>query len=80
MRDAYFEPVKGHRAADVLKTLGRYVACARPLLLETHRSSFTSLNPRAEEAFAELDGTIDQMLGKYPGLRFVSTESWAGSS
>lgn len=74
VRDAYFEPFRGHRAADVLDTLRRYAACARPLLLETHRSNFTALNPRAEEAFVELDDAVAQLLALYPYLRFLSTE------
>ena len=29
-------------------TLAHYAACGRPLLLETHRSNFTTLNPGAK--------------------------------
>jgi hypothetical protein len=74
VRDAYFEPVKGHRASDALDALQRYAACARPLLLETHRSNFTALNPSANEACAELGEAVAQMLDQYPGLRFLSAE------
>lgn len=73
VRDAYFEPVKGHRGASVPAMLERYVRCARPLLLETHRSNFVSLNPHAEQAFVELEQAIRQTLARFPTLRFVSS-------
>lgn len=73
VRDAYFEPVKGHRGADVAELLTSYTACGRPLLLETHRSNFTVLNPRAEQAFAELEQALQLALVRFPTLRFLST-------
>lgn len=74
VRDAYFEPAKGHRGADVPVVLARYAACGRPLLLETHRSNFTALNPAAEQAYGELDQAIQMALARFPALRFLSTE------
>lgn len=74
VRDAYFEPARGHRAQDAVPLLRQYVECARPLLFETHRFNFTSLNPAAEQAFAELDALIAALRGLHPQLRFLSTE------
>lgn len=74
VRDAYFEPVKGHLARDTAPMLQNYIDCARPLLFETHRCNFTALNPAAEQAFAELDALIAALLEQCPGVRFLSTE------
>jgi hypothetical protein len=74
VRDAYFEPARGHRAQDALPLLRQYVDCARPLLFETHRFNFTSLNPAAEQAFAELDALLAGLQEQHPKLRFLSTE------
>lgn len=73
VRDAYFEPVKGHRGAEVPAVLACYASCGRPLLLETHRSNFTALNPAAEQAYIELDQVIRLALARFPSLRFLST-------
>ncbi|MBK8992637.1 MAG: hypothetical protein IPM40_13545 [Gammaproteobacteria bacterium] len=51
VRDAYFEPARGHRARETASLLQHYIDCARPLLFETHRFNFTALNPAAEQAF-----------------------------
>jgi len=74
VRDAYFEPAKGHTAADALALLPRYSDCGRPLLFETHRSNFTTLNPAAEQAFAALDELLAELLRVQPRLRFLSTQ------
>lgn len=74
VRDAYFEPAKGHLARDTAPMLQNYIDCARPLLFETHRCNFTSLNPAAEQAFVELDALITALLEQCPGVRFLSTE------
>ena len=74
VRDAYFEPVKGHRAEDALKIVGGYVDCARPLLFETHRFNFVSLNSKAEQSFDELDCLVREIVQKYPEVRFISSE------
>jgi len=73
VRDAYFEPARGHRAADAAAALGRYADCGRPLLFETHRANFTALNPAAGQAFGELDELLATLARQNPRLRFVST-------
>lgn len=73
VRDAYFEPAKGHCGSSVPDVLARYEVCGRPLLLETHRSNFTALNPAAEQAFVELEQAIRLALARFPTLRFLST-------
>jgi hypothetical protein len=73
VRDAYFEPQKGHRGENVPDTLARYAALGRPLLLETHRSNFTALNLAVEQAFVELEQAIRLALARFPTLHFLST-------
>lgn len=75
VRDVHFEPIKGHRAATVVTALERHSYCFRPLLLETHRRNFTSLNPGVEEAFAAMDEAVSEMQKRFPQLRFLSTEA-----
>lgn len=77
VRDAYFEPIKEHRAADAAATLARYAECARPLLLETHRNNFTRLNPQRDAAFEALDEGLGSMLRLFPATRFLTTEELA---
>ena len=74
VRDVYFEPARGHRSGRVVQFLDEYRACGRPLLLETHRSNFTALNPSADAAFAELGRALDEVLARCPEIRFMSTE------
>lgn len=74
VRDAYFEPARGHRVQDAVALLRQYAECARPLLFETHRFNFTSLNPTAERAFAEFNALLATLLERFPRLRFLSTE------
>ena len=74
VRDAYFEPARGHLASATAPMLQNYIDCARPLLFETHRCNFTALNPAAEQAFAELDALIAALLDRCPGVYFLSTE------
>ncbi len=74
VRDAYFEPARGHRAQDAVPLLRQYADCARPLLYETHRFNFTSLNPAAEQAFTEFSALLAALLERFPRLRFLSTE------
>lgn len=73
VRDAYFEPQKGHRGENVPDTLACYAALGRPLLLETHRSNFTALNPAAGQALVELEQAIRLALSRFPTLHFLST-------
>jgi len=75
VRDAYFEPAKGHKASDALTMLRSYVDCARPLLFETHRLNFVSLNSKAEQAFEELDHLVREIVQKYPEVRFIPSEA-----
>jgi hypothetical protein len=74
VRDVYFEPAKGHSFERVLQYLDEYRACGRPLLLETHRSNFTALNPAADAAFLELDRVLREVLACWPVVRFLSAE------
>lgn len=70
VRDCYFEPARGHRAAEALADLARKTAQGRPCLLETHRCNFTGASRAA--ALAELDALLAGALRRWPTLRFVS--------
>lgn len=77
VRDAYFEPERGHRAAQGLVALRRKWAQRRPCLLETHRSNFIGEAATAEQALAALGELIEQALHLYPELRFLDTATLA---
>lgn len=75
VRNDYFEPERGHTAADALAALRRKWDQGRPCLLETHRSNF--LGASAERAFDELQSLLQAALRTFPELRFMSTEELA---
>lgn len=76
VRDAYFEPIRGHRAEQVWQAIAQRAALARPTLLETHRESF--IDPvAAEPALAELERALAGALERHPDVRFLSTERLA---
>jgi hypothetical protein len=72
VRDQYFEPFKGHTAADGLRALAVNTALSRPTLLETHRANFLdgALRDRSLALMREL---LAGALERCPGLRFLST-------
>jgi len=76
VRDRYFEPARGHRAAAGLEALAEKTRQGRPCLLETHRFNFTG--PRRAEALAELDKLLALALARFPGVRFASPAELAG--
>jgi hypothetical protein len=77
VRDDYFEPERGHRAAQGLAALQRKWAQRRPCLLEMHRSNFIGEAATAEQALAALGELIEQALHRYPELRFMDTATLA---
>lgn len=77
VRDDYFEPERGHRAAAGLAALQRKWAQRRPCLLETHRSNFIGEVATAEQALAALGELIEQALRRYPDLSFLDTATLA---
>ncbi len=79
VRDDYFEPERGHRAAQGLAALQRKWAQRRPCLLETHRSNFIGETATAEQALAALGDLIEQALRRYPDLRFMDTATLASA-
>jgi hypothetical protein len=72
VRDRYFEPFKGHGAHDGLLALQTNTALGRPTLLETHRVNFLEPDLRAR-ALSAMHQLLEQALGHYAELRFVST-------
>lgn len=76
VRDAYFEPIRGHRAEQVWQAVAQRSAVGRPTLLETHRESF--IEPAsAEAALAELGRALGGVLARHPDVCFISTEQLA---
>lgn len=76
VRDAYFEPIRGHRAEQVWEAVAQRAALARPTLLETHRESFIDRSS-ADWALAELDRALAGVLERHPDVCFISTEQLA---
>lgn len=77
VRDAYFEPLRGHRAEDVLAALERKSAEGRPLLVETHRENFIGEPSMRELALAELGRALRMALASRPDLCFLTTSELA---
>lgn len=76
VRDAYFEPIRGHRAEQVWQAVAQRTALGRPTLLETHRESF--IDPgSAEAALAELGRALAGVLERHPDVCFINTEQLA---
>lgn len=76
VRDAYFEPIRGHRAEQVWQAVAQRTALGRPTLLETHRESFV-LPASVEPALAELGRALAGLLERQPNVCFISTEQLA---
>ena len=76
VRDAYFEPIRGHRAEQVWEAVAQRTVLARPTLLETHRESFIDQSI-ADSALAELGRALDGVLERHPDVCFISTEKLA---
>ena len=77
VRDRYFEPTRGHRAAGALAALEEKARLRRPALLETHRFNFTGTPPQSADALHELDTFLRLALERFAGLRFMSTAELA---
>ena len=76
VRDAYFEPIRGHRAEQVWQAVAQRTVLARPTLLETHRESFIDQSS-ADGALAELGRALAGVLERQPDVCFISTEQLA---
>src|SRR5690606_12970115 len=73
VRDAYFEPIRGHRAEQAWQAVAQRTALGRPTLLETHRENF--IDPAGEGvALSELGRALRGVLERYPDACFISTE------
>lgn len=75
VRDAYFEPSRGHRAEDAWRAVAARNNLARPTLLETHRENFICGAAQSETALAELARTLRGVVARHADVRFMSTES-----
>jgi hypothetical protein len=77
VRDSYFEPGRGHDAADVWRAVAARSALGRPTLLETHRDNFIAGQAGLEKALAELTRALQGVVVRHPKVRFMSTEALA---
>jgi hypothetical protein len=77
VRDAYFEPIRGHRAEQVWQAVAERTALARPTLLETHRESFIAAPDVARQSLAELSRALEGIAQRHPDVRFLSTAALA---
>jgi hypothetical protein len=76
VRDAYFEPSRGHTVADGIRAIHRKSYLRRPVLLETHRFNFLQ-EESCDKAFAALEQLLGRALAEFPELRFVSSDALA---
>lgn len=75
VRDAYFEPSRGHRAEDAWRAVAARSTLARPTLLETHRGNFIDAPAQSETALAELARTLRGVVARHADVCFMSTET-----
>jgi hypothetical protein len=73
VRDVYFEPGRGHTAADALDAIERRAILGRPALLETHRANFLAEEEAVEGALIELDRLLEAVLRRFPRVAFRSS-------
>ncbi len=77
VRDIYFEPTRGHTAAQTVEDASRRFLLGRPALLETHRSNFIGNEAEFSESLARLDKLLGTALQRWPRLAFLSPEALA---
>jgi len=77
VRDAYFEPVRGHRAEQVWEAVAEHTTLARPTLLEMHRESFIAAPEIAERALSELARALGGVIRRHADVRFLTTAELA---
>jgi hypothetical protein len=77
VRDAYFEPARGHRAEDALDAITRKTRLGRPTLLETHRANFLGDSHTANVSLQELHSLLTKALERWPRVRFMSSAELA---
>jgi hypothetical protein len=77
VRDAYFEPMRGHRAERVLQAVSIRSALGRPTLLEMHRENFIAGARQLEQSLDELSRALHGVVDAYPSVRFLATEELA---
>jgi hypothetical protein len=77
IRNAWFEPKRGHTAEQAIDTFAHHVTLGRPVLFETHRSNFVGQGSGVEHAFGELDALLRTALQRFPLLHFCSSERLA---
>lgn len=73
VRDAYFEPIRGHRAEQVWQAVAERSPLGRPTLLETHRESFIAAPDVAQQSLAELARALEGVVQRHPDVRCLST-------
>jgi len=79
VRDNYFEPALGHRAARALEAIDAKRRVGRPTLLETHRFNFTGLSAQKEDTLGEVELLLRSVTERFPHIRFMSTAELASA-
>ena len=75
VRDIYFEPEKGHKAARVLDDIVDHTACGRPSLIEMHRLNFLQ---NKSHSLNELKKLLDIISQKLPETLYLTAEQLMG--
>lgn len=73
VRDAYFEPLRGHDTDGVMRDFAARNATARPLLLEMHRENFIRGDAARRASMAALRDALAAVLATRPDTCFMST-------
>lgn len=73
VRNDYFEPALGHRAASALAAAEAKARVGRPVLLETHRFNFTGPSAQEEDALRETELLLRSAIERFPNIRFMAT-------
>jgi hypothetical protein len=71
VRNAYFEPFRGHAGNRIVAAVTEHRCLGRPTLVETHRINY--LGSESGRALAALSVGIEAALRIHPDLRFVAT-------
>jgi hypothetical protein len=77
VRDVYFEPSLGHKAAQAHAALALKVELGQPALFETHRFNFLGTDEMKEQSLEQIKNLLQGALIAWPSLAFLSTRKLA---
>lgn len=79
VRDSYFEPAYGHKAAKAVERVAWQTSLGRPALFETHRFNFNRDEGQCNAALSELSAAIGLILKHQPQTRFLTSAELAAA-